>query len=890
MKHHLLLCLFTLLTCLPVFSRTVTVEDVVAAAGISENGTNIYWGTTTESITPSGYVPIEFRNILMSNQQKIVVFVDEEPSKGWEHDCSYYYAPSYTTGASLPYYKVSAKMPRDDYNLTDFSMSWSWDESPANVPLTTNPGELTNAASHTYAVILSGGANKLANHSRYWNDCSFIYQTLVRRFAVPKSHIIVLMSDGQNPAEDMIISGGGFISSPLDLDDDGVNDIQYAATRQNLTNTLMDLADVMTQDDKLFFYVIDHGGSDDYMGTSYIYLWNGQTVYDYELASLLNNFNVNSMSIVLGQCFSGGFIDNLAAPNRVIATACSASESSRACENNNYDEFVYHWTSALNEATESGNFVISDFDNNGYVTMKEAFDYAEANDCVPETPQYSSSTGLGNTLALNSTPFTYKLIVRDNVADDGTEPNTTTNDSWSSPDLWTRNQADGFIHQYHEDINVNSQCLYTYIRVKNVGHKPYNDNSVYIHLYWAPASLGLTEAAWNGHTEIGGSLQAKKLRTVINPDGSYIYEYEWDIPEQIIDYVEDNQEPFHVCHLVALSKSGMQLLPLPLKDDSYTVDVLGNNWIAQRNISFYANSNNASSEFPLIVRNVYDDEREYSIEITPVVDNETDLSMVEPTIRLSEPLFTSWGKGGNVARKAIAYKSQPQKFYFQGTNSKIDNISLQAGQRNKIFCATNIIANEDITEEKIYKYNIVQRDKKTNEIVGGERIEIAVKPRKALRPVIEQITENEIVKLSAANINEPVTYEWLDEEGKLLGCESQLTLKDHSKIQNCRLRVRAEKDGLINYASVRIKNSLCIQSITPTPFKDRINIKLSSKPAVNTSISLVPVNSTGQVETYRIKAGEDEMTIYPSNYVDGTYVLSLLVDGVVVDSKKITHE
>lgn len=86
MKHHLLLCLFTLLTCLPVFSRTVTVEDVVAAAGISENGTNIYWGTTTESITPSGYVPIEFRNILMSNQQKIVVFVDEEPSKGWEHN------------------------------------------------------------------------------------------------------------------------------------------------------------------------------------------------------------------------------------------------------------------------------------------------------------------------------------------------------------------------------------------------------------------------------------------------------------------------------------------------------------------------------------------------------------------------------------------------------------------------------------------------------------------------------------------------------------------------------------------------------------------------------------------------------------------------------------
>jgi len=40
-------------------------------------------------------------------------------------------------------------------------------------------------------------------------------------------------------------------------------------------------------------------------------------MYDYELASLLNNFNVASMNIVLGQCFSGGFIDNLSASNRV---------------------------------------------------------------------------------------------------------------------------------------------------------------------------------------------------------------------------------------------------------------------------------------------------------------------------------------------------------------------------------------------------------------------------------------------------------------------------------------------------------------------------------------------------------------------------------------------
>ena len=39
---------------------------------------------------------------------------------------------------------------------------------------------------HLYAVIINGGRNKLTNHERYWNDCSFLYQTLRHVYRIPK--------------------------------------------------------------------------------------------------------------------------------------------------------------------------------------------------------------------------------------------------------------------------------------------------------------------------------------------------------------------------------------------------------------------------------------------------------------------------------------------------------------------------------------------------------------------------------------------------------------------------------------------------------------------------------------------------------------------------------
>lgn len=887
----LILCLTLLLTSLSNYAQICHIEDFVDAIGISTSGVNIFYGFTTEYITPTSPVNPTLARILQSEQQKIVLFVDEEPEKGWEHKCSYYYTSMTTINGQIFYYKVSATVPRGDYDLMDYEVSYSKDRIMANVPYCNlNPNQI-NSASHTYAVILSGGINKYSNHSRYWNDCSFIYQTLTRRFGIPKNQISVLMADGTDPEEDMIISYGGFSSSPTDLDGDGYDDIQYAATKQNLTSVLHNLANVMTPKDNLFLYVIDHGGTDDYAGTSYICLWNKQKIYDYELAEILNTFDVKSMNIVLGQCFSGGFIDNLSAPNRVIATACNKDEYSWACSNINYDEFVYHWTSAINEANSLGVYADSDSNHDGFVSMREAFNYANKHDTASETPQFDSpNPTLAETLAFNAELLKYQLVVRDNIDDDGSEPNTTTIDAWSSPDLWTRNQPDGIEHPYHESINIHSEHLYTYVRIKNIGQKTYNENDgIYVHLFWAPASLGLTDLAWNGNTDMGGSLPPRKLKTVIQPDSSCIFVYEWNVPDIIIDSVEISGEALHVCHLVALSTSTKQRMPLPLINGSHVVDVLGHNWIAQRNIAFYTkNDVNSSKELPLYVRNVYDTPREYSIELLPVDEDNTDLSKIETTIRLSAPLFTSWENGGSQAKKAVTYKALPEIFHMQNADSGIENIKLIKGQREKIYCKSNIVANEDITEEKVYKYNIVQRDKLTGDIVGGERIEVQVKPRKAIIPVINQTQENGQIKLIASNVNEAALYEWYDSDGYKVGEGQEITVLPNNK--EYKLKVCAESDAAINYATTIVKHRQGIESINPIPFKERVNIKLLSPADNNTYISITPVSSIGEIERYKIEQGMSEFTIFTSNSGKGTYLISLIQDGTVVDNKQITKK
>lgn len=351
---------------------------------------------------------------------------------------------------------------------------------------------------------------------------------------------------------------GGYKSQPLDLDNDGVDEIKLAATKANVKNTLGTLANKLNKDDHLFIFVIDHGGTDDNNTNSYICLWNYESLYDYELATMLEPFTSKfvNVNVVLGQCFSGGFNDNLKKVGCVVASASTGSESSWACSDIPYDEFVYQWTCAVNEATHRNVSVKSDADNNGRVTMEEAFDYAKTHDRVSkEHPMYiSTPISVGEDLAFTHLAPSVDLYMKDNPEDTGKEPNTTTDEFWKSPSIWVRNQDDGIYEHQNPEYSSTHQMSYVYVRVYNRGKEKFNGKKKWIIVYWAQASTGLRKETWkgrelyNGQYVTGYYLEPTSIPE-IEPGDSVDVKLRWALPNMLAEYPEGN---FHFCLLAKI--------------------------------------------------------------------------------------------------------------------------------------------------------------------------------------------------------------------------------------------------------------------------------------------------------------------------------------------------
>jgi hypothetical protein len=264
-----------------------------------------------------------------------------------------------------------------------------------------------------FAVLFSGGYSSTYNYIRYWNDLKFMYSTLVNTLGFSAENIVVLYADGTAEDNDM----------PVD----------FAATQANLETAFDNLRNVGEDIDTIFVFTTNHGGGFEFDNTAdpinggeldadsdeqgdnieeqvfkmdlngdgdkrdvvgwdeVLYAWGGD-ILDDDLGDMLEDLQFNKMIVVMEQCFSGGLImDMSVGGDQIIISAAGEYEPSWAMTGGSYDEFSYYFTSALNHAYPDGNPVDADYDNDGEVTIVEAFNYAVANDSRNETPQYEDS-------------------------------------------------------------------------------------------------------------------------------------------------------------------------------------------------------------------------------------------------------------------------------------------------------------------------------------------------------------------------------------------------------------------------------------------------------------------------------------------------------------------
>lgn len=311
-------------------------------------------------------------------------FVDDQPGANWEH-AAHYVVVNSETGALQ---RVPVKTPPADLHLLQALNPAAEHQMQIIQRNRTSLKEVPSLsrfvipARAKYAVLLSGGWDASHNYSRYWNDLSFIYSTLKRKYGYTDDEIIVLFANGTH------LPNG-------DLDGDGKDDIKYAATKANLSLVFDTVAKYLREDGKFFFYSTNHGGQGSGPQDAVLYLW-GDWITDADFATLSKKIVAKESIYVMEQCFSGGMMDNLLAaashpctkPSLCAMTAANSSEPSWAADSEgDYDEYVYHWVSAINGRTPSGTPVNADTNGDGIVSMSEAHAYALSHDNQNEHPQ-----------------------------------------------------------------------------------------------------------------------------------------------------------------------------------------------------------------------------------------------------------------------------------------------------------------------------------------------------------------------------------------------------------------------------------------------------------------------------------------------------------------------
>jgi hypothetical protein len=128
------------------------------------------------------------------------------------------------------------------------------------------------------------------------------------------------------------------------------------------------------------------GDKDDWVSIDEaICLYASPVLQDDELAEWLKDIEAGRIITVLEPCHSGGFIWDIRGPKII---ACSATvDDDYSWEN----VFIRGITSAFHWEDEYGNPVDADTNEDGYISVAEAFNYAADNDYFSEIPQYDDN-------------------------------------------------------------------------------------------------------------------------------------------------------------------------------------------------------------------------------------------------------------------------------------------------------------------------------------------------------------------------------------------------------------------------------------------------------------------------------------------------------------------
>lgn len=672
------------------------------------------------------------------------------------------------------------------------------------------------------------------------------------------------MSDGANPAPDITLDNGEELSSPLDLDGDGIDDIQYAATKDNIKNIFVELSQILTDKDQLIAFVVGHGGIDT---ESYICLWNSNNnLYPSEMADYIKDINAGYITLVFGQCYSGGFEKSLKAENRLVISACRENEKSWTRPDIAYDEFVSMFTSALANVDIFDETVDADYNNDGTVTLLEAYRYAEENDGyndgylsfgnVREHPQESYLHGSNiEDLSVFHIPNPVELNFSDNSL-----PQTRV--SWDTEAI-ILGQGTSIIDWINANSNFSeNSSKFASVKIRNCGVKPYESADMVVGLDWSIASYNFDIINRSADICVGGVFGEKILQEKILPCQEKTITFEKNFSGDEIETIKAGSLGLNYRAYVYDSQGGKANVKEVLKQ----VQMLsyGN----ERKVQLVNTGSNAKS---------------YTIGFSVISPQGEDISESAELLFCSSEI--SLGK-----RTLYGLKENPAdvcSLLIEVDDAEITGVMMQPGEKAVTGLNCSFFADKAVEDTTEYIVDVAVIDEESGEQVGAERFIARRLPRKAISVNPERYIYNGNHYLTLSDKSEQVYCQWFTPNGHYIGDGLTCALGEGAVGGEYKLRAQSVEDGVVVYKTFSVVGDDLQKNVTVDKSSSRITITFRNP--LQDDVDVIVSTASVKGQTMHLTKGQRVYNV-PYNNIgvfDGMVMVTFIVNGVKTETYKL---
>ncbi len=483
----------------------------------------------------------------------------------------------------------------------------------------------------------------------------------------------------------------------------------------------------------------------------------------------------------------------------------------------------------------------------------------------------------------------YDLYSANSLLDKGIEPDNQTGVIWESPDIWVRNQDDGLINQVHQDLEYvdDNTYVYVYVRIKNLSCNPSSGNDV-LRLYWAKGGIG--EQTWpdvwtglnnaSNALDIGGHV-GMQLIPVLSQDEEAILKFTWQ-PRNPEEYENAGfiNNPWMFCFLSRIDSV----------EDTMTYQETTNaaeNTRNNNNITYKNTKTLNISEDSILGSISAGNYNEASI--TSDINFFTDQGNLiwqeaEIRVRLSEELWDAWQNSGAQSTNTRIWNASQREILIGGNNSSLDNIGFAANEWGILTPRVNFLIR--YVTGTTYTLHISQTESSTDQVLGGYTYHINRNSSRQEFTAEANLGNNQnATTLEADDINEFAVYNWYDEEGNFISSGKTLTITN-TLLKEYTLEVIADSDGHKDYESYTVKEERSITSMSPNPTQNDLTIYYNIGSSNTAFVTLTNINS-GVSDNYLLDLSKTYETINLSSKPLGQYIVNLVTDNVIVDTKQL---